>query len=67
MSGAPAFGRSLTLTKGEINHIVTAGFAKHNIQRDCNMVERKSEKEQGLVDCELLVGAAQRLRGVADR
>lgn len=37
-----------TLTKGEINHIVTAGFEKHNIQRDCNIKERKSATEQGI-------------------
>lgn len=60
----PLLENCWTLTKGEINHIVTAGFAKHNIQRASSM-ERKSKKQQGLVACELLVGGAQRLRGAA--
>lgn len=42
---------------------MTAGFAKDNIQRAYNIMERKSEQEQGFVDCGLLVGGAQRLRG----
>lgn len=35
-----------TLTKGEINH--TAGLAKHNIQKDYDIMKRKSEKSRVL-------------------
>lgn len=55
------------MIKGEINHTVTAGFAKLSVQRDCRIMERQSAKQPSPVACGLLVGGPQRLRGVAER
>lgn len=52
-----------TLTNGEINHIVAVGLAKHNIEKDRNTMEKKSEKRAGSCDLWAINGRGREAKG----